>query len=136
MFKKILVAFLITCIVFSATGCSALNLKTEEKVFDIENYKLQITADSTFSEETGGEFDLQITNGDCYISIMAYKQIDISDELTPLDVFDMQNEDLFSRRTAVRVIEEAKTQNLSQKILLRHYILPKKTVLKTIMPHI
>ncbi|MBQ2730410.1 MAG: hypothetical protein IJF24_00125 [Clostridia bacterium] len=120
MIKKIMGVLLLICILFSFGGCSALNIvnsyiEPTESIFKIDSYHLQITADSTFEEETGGDFDLQITNGDCYISVMAYKQIDISDDLTPLDVFDIQNEDLFSRRTNVNVIEEAKTQTLSQK---------------------
>ena len=117
--KKFLIGLLAVCMVFSAVGCSVLNdvapqVQPTEKKFSIDSYGLQITADSTFQEKTGGSFDLQITNNDAYISVMAYPYIDLPQDLTPLDVFDMQNEDLFSKRTAVAVIEEAKTQILSQ----------------------
>lgn len=112
--KKALVMFLVVCMLLS--GCSALKevtpfIEITEEVFSINNYDLQITADSTFREKTGGSFDLQITNDDAYISIMAYKYIDLPEDTTPLDVYDAQNEDLLSKRTAVTVIEEAKTES-------------------------
>ena len=50
---------------------------------------------------------------------MAYKYIDLPEGVTPRDVYDMQNEDLFSKRTAVTVIEEVKTQTVSQKTVTR-----------------
>ncbi len=110
---SLLLIFFLILPMFSLAGCSA----PKETVFNIDSYDLQITADSIFNEDTAGDFDLQITNGDCYISVMAYKQIDISDDLTPLDVYDMQNEALFTQRTAVNVIEEAKTQTSSQQVV-------------------
>ncbi len=114
--KKIIVLFVIACMLFSTAGCSALNdiaslVEPKEAVFSIDSYHLQITADSTFREKTGGNFDLQIANDNAYISIMAYKYIDLPEDLTPLDVYDMQNEDIFSRRTAVAIIEQSKTQS-------------------------
>lgn len=120
MIKKLICVVLLICILLSLTGCSVLNIaksftEPTEMVFAIDGYDLQIKADSSFSEKTEGDFDLQITNGDCYISIMAFKRIDISDSLTPLDVFDMQNETLFGQRSAVKVIEDAKTQALPEK---------------------
>lgn len=120
--KKVIVVLLMTCMLFSAAGCSVLDdtaslFEPTETVFSIDSYHLQITADSTFREDTGGSFDLQITNDNAYISIMAYKYIDLSEDLTPLDVYDMQNEGLFSQRTAVTVIEEEKTPSLSQNVV-------------------
>ena len=122
MIKKVIVVLLAACMLFSAVGCSVLNetasvLKPTEAIFSIDNYYLQITADSTFQENTGGSFDLQITNDHAYISIMAYKYIDLPEDLTPQDVYDMQNEDLFSRRTAVTVLEEAKTQSQAKQVV-------------------
>ena len=111
--KKVIVTLLLVFVVFS--GCSVLNdIAPEEAVFSINDYHLQITADSTFQQKTGGNFDLQITNNKAYISIMAYKYTDLPSNVTPLDVYDTQNEDLLGKRTAVAVIEEAQTQTLSQ----------------------
>lgn len=122
--KRVIVVLLMTCMLFSATGCSVLDdtvslFEPTETVFSIDSYHLQITADSTFREDTGGSFDLQITNDNAYISIMAYKYIDLSEDLTPLDVYDMQNEGLFSQRTAVTVIEEENTPSLSQNVVMQ-----------------
>lgn len=120
--KRYSVFLLAVCVLFSATACSVLNdveslVEPTETVFSVNNYHLQITADSTFDQNTGGNFDLQITNGNTYISIMAYKYIDLPEDVTPQDVYNTQNEDLFSKRTAVTTIEEAKTQTLSQSVL-------------------
>lgn len=120
--KRVSVVLLMVCVLFSATGCSILNdaishVKPTEAVFSIDSYQLQITADSSFQEKTGGNFDLQITNDNAYISIMAYKYIDLPEGLTPLDVYDMQNEDIFSRRDAVTVIEETKTQSIPRHVV-------------------
>ena len=111
--KKVIAILLLVCVVFS--GCSMLmKADVTEKAFSIATYDLQLTADSTFYENTGGSFDLQITNDKAYVSIMAYRYIDLPEGITPRDVYDTQNEDLFSRRTAVTVIEE--TEELSQNI--------------------
>ena len=111
--KKIFIGLLIVCMLFSAVGCSFF--KTREKVFSIDNYDLQITADATFYDSTVGEFDLQITNNKSYISIMAYKYIDLSSALTPRLVYKMQNDDLFSKRNEVSVVEAEKTSVLSDR---------------------
>jgi len=121
MIKKIIV-LLMTCILFSTVGCSVPNnpaslLEPTETIFTVDNYHLQITADSTFNEKTDGDWDLQITNENAYISIMAYRHIDIPENLTPLDIYDMQNEGLLSQRTTVNVIEKAKTQTFSQQVV-------------------
>lgn len=117
--KKAIVLLLVVCVLYSAAGCSALNTiisSTEpaEKVFLLDSYHLMITADDTFYEKTGGSFDLQITNDNTYISIMAYNYIDLPQDTTPQDVYDVQNEEVFSKREAVAVVEEVKTQSLPQ----------------------
>lgn len=110
--RKVTVLFLVIGLLLSAAGCSVS--VPEEKVFSVDDYQLQITADSTYREATGGSFDLQITNNKTYISIMAYKYMDLPTDVTPQKVFDMQNEELFSKREAVKRIEEAKTQKTEQ----------------------
>lgn len=124
MLKKIIVLLLTICTLLLAVGCSAIDKRNPfsqptEKVFSIDNYKLQITADTTFKEDTDGEFDLQITNDECYISVMTYKYVDIAEDLTPMDVFDMQNDALFSQRGNVTVVEKATTQTLGQKSIIK-----------------
>lgn len=121
MKKRILVLLMAVFLLLSAAGCSMPNgaspVAPTEAVFSVENYPFQITADSTFRENTGGSFDLQITNDRCYVSIMAYAYIDLPSDTTPLDVFAMQNEDLLNRREAVTLIEEAATQTTDRCVL-------------------
>ena len=111
--KKGIALFLIVCVLLS--GCSPLVKESpQSKIFAVESYHLQITADGSFSEKTGGSFDLQITNNKSYISIMAFQYIDLPQDSTPLDVYDAQNNDLFSKREKVTVVEKSKTQTITQ----------------------
>ena len=120
--KKVMVVLLTVCILFSEAGCSFLNdtyslTKQTETVFSIDSYNLQITADNAFHQEPISNFDLQLTNRNSYISIMAYKYIDLANNSTPLDIYDMQNEDLFSRRENVTIIEDVEVQSLPQAVV-------------------
>jgi len=114
--KKILALFYTVCLLLAATGCSAVYridfaANTKDTVFSIKDYGLQITADGSFHLTDADNFDLQITNKDAYISIYAYKYTDLPYGLTPNDIYDMQNEDIFSKRTNVTVIDEVKSQS-------------------------
>ena len=122
--RKAFLLILTLCMLLSVTGCT-LPIDTvstsqptttdpapAEAVFRIDDSRLQITADSTFREKTAGSYDLQLTNDRCYISIMAFKYIDLPTGVTPTDVFDMQNEDLWSKRDNVATVEKVTTQTL------------------------
>lgn len=109
--KRILL-LLAACALIFAAGCTASDHTAAPAVFAIDDYGLQLTADSSFREDTNGSFDLQITNDKAYISVMAYKYTDLPDSTTPLDVYHTQNEDLFSKRDAVTAIEESETRGL------------------------
>lgn len=122
--KKVSVILLVICMLFSTAGCTVVDeinslVAPQTAVFSIDSYGLQVTADSTFEEKTGGSFDLQITNGSCYVSFMVYKYIDLPEGVTPLDAYEMQNEGLLSKRTAVKTVEETETQTLPQGTLTR-----------------
>ncbi len=135
MIKKAIVFLLSVSMLFSVVGCSVIDRqnpfsKPTEKVFGIDDYKLQITADTSFKEDTDGEFDLQITNDECYISVMTYKYIDISEDLTPMDVFDMQNDALFEARDNVKIIEKAATQTLENKSVTKALFSAEKDKIK------
>ena len=117
--KKAIVILLAVCILCSTVGCSALeNLNTPaepvRKLFLQESYDLQIMADETFYEKTGGSFDLQLTNDTAYISIMAYRYEELPEGTTARDVYDIQNQDIFSKREAVTEIEKTTTFSLPQ----------------------
>ena len=125
--KKTILALLLTVAMLLASGCDALFFFTSEDVtFSIDQYNLQITANDNFREKTGGAFDLQITNDHAYVSVMAYSYADLPDGVTPSDAFDLQNEELFRLRTDVTVVEEAKTQTLSQYVLTQALYSAKK----------
>ena len=116
--KKMFVLLLIISMVCSVTGCSLSEdimsaVQPKQKTFQLEEYGLQIIADDSFSEKTGGSFDLQITNDKAYISIMAYTYEDLPQDTTVLDVLDVQNEDLMGKRDNVAVVQERKTQSVA-----------------------
>jgi len=106
--RKIAVFLLVACMLFVAAGCD--RSEASEEIFVLPGYGLEITADSNFYENTGGSFDLQITNDKCYVSVMAYHYADLPLDTTTYDAYEIQNEDLFGKRDEVTVIEETKTQ--------------------------
>ncbi len=108
--KKALVLSLILCVILSAAGCSLLN--PAPKDFEVADYNMVITADEGFTEDTGGEWSLQITNYKTYISVMPFTYEELGD-ITPEEIYSLQNEDIFTRREDTEVLEEEtkKTQN-------------------------
>lgn len=119
--KKILAVLLAVCILFTAGGCFDLGniySQPERKLFYLESYQLQILADETFREDTGGSFDLQLTNDKSYISIMAYRYAELPEGTTARDVYDIQNQDIFGKRDAVTTVKETETATLPQGTLI------------------
>jgi len=122
--KKLFIGILLLCVIFSVSGCTVMHdllapSVLEETVFTVDDYNLQITADSNFQQNASDNFDLQINNIRSYISIMAYKYIDLAQNTSPQDIYDWQNEDMFSRRENVTVVEPTQTQNLPQCTIVR-----------------
>ena len=113
--KKAMIFVLVVCILCSSAGCSVLTpAELVQKTFLLESYNLQIVADDTYYEKTGGSFDLQLTNENSYISIMVYRYSDLPEGTTARDVYDIQNQDIFSKRDAVAEIEKTETFSLPQ----------------------
>lgn len=111
---------ILICILF--TGCSASVVKKEnrESVFDIPYYGLSLTADSSYSDTTDGSpWDLQISNGSAYISLFAFDYIDLAEDQEPLHIYDLQNEDIFSRRDNVTLIEDVSEETYDSKTITR-----------------
>jgi len=122
--KKIVICILVLCVILSISGCNSIEeilspSAPETAIFNIAGYGLQLTADTDFRESTGGNYDMQITNDDCYISIMAFSYIDLPQDVSPADVYDMQNQDLFSRRENTVIIEALQTKSDSGRTILR-----------------
>ena len=113
--KKAMIFVLVVCILCSSAGCSVFApAEPVQKTFRLESYNLQIVADDTYYEKTGGSFDLQLTNENSYISIMVYRYSDLPEGTTARDVYDIQNQDIFSKRDAVAEIEKTETFSLPQ----------------------
>lgn len=125
MKKRLSLGFLVLMLLFT-TGCSRIlkttidtmvNDKSQEKVFVIEDYNLELTATNEWEETSGTAFDLKITDDNSYISVMSYFSIDLAKEDTPQSIYQLQNEDIFSKRDNVEVIEELSTTEVNGKIM-------------------
>lgn len=109
-FKK--VALFMYIVLISSVLLSGCNLaKTTNNVsmdkdFFIDYYNISFTASQEWAKTDQNNFDLQITNGDAYFSVMTYYTIDLPVGDTPESIYDWQNEDLFSRRENLEVVEE------------------------------
>lgn len=96
----------------SLTGCLPLDLATatyDEKEFTIEDYGVSFTATTEWEESEDTPFDLQISDNNSYFSVMAYNQIDLAEDQTPESIYEWHNEDIFSRRENVKIIEDYTT---------------------------
>lgn len=79
--------------------------------FTIEKNGLQITADEQYENITEeGDFDLQLKHENRYISVYDFDQSWLQKGQTAKDVFEMQNENLFSGMTDVIALEEESTE--------------------------
>ena len=78
-----------------------------KSVRTIEKNGLQITADEQYEDITeDGDFDLQLKDGDRYISVYDFDQSWLKKGQTAKDVFVMQNENLFRGMTDVIALGE------------------------------
>ncbi len=114
--KKTLILSLVLCILLSAAGCSLLN--PAPKDFEVADYNMVITADEGFTEDTGGEWSLQITNYKTYISVMPFTYEELGD-ITPEEIYSLQNEDIFTRREDTEVLEEETKKTENGKTIIR-----------------
>lgn len=103
------------------TGCSTIldRLQNVETVFEIPEYNLKITADIDFERVDAGNWDLQITDGNCYISVMAYSDIDLAENQTAKDVYDFHNDDMLSRRDNAFIVKDETTETLTDKTIVK-----------------
>ena len=103
-FKKVTLSMCIVlaCVVLLA-GCSGGEAPIR---FYIEDYNLAFMAPQEWERTENYNFDLKITDGKAYFSVMVYYSIDLAADETPKDVYAWQNNDLFSKRENVEVVEE------------------------------
>lgn len=114
--KKTLILSLVLCILLSAAGCSLLN--PAPKDFEVADYNMVLTADEGFTEDTGGEWSLQITNNKTYVSVMPFTYEELGD-ITPEEIYALQNEDIFTRREDTKVLEEETKKTENGKTIIR-----------------
>lgn len=82
--------------------------ENSENTMIIEDYDVSFTFSNDWEKVIAEiPFDLQCTNGDAYASIFTYHKIDLTEEQTPADIFNIQNDDILSRRdNTIKVSEE------------------------------
>lgn len=117
---RIFLSLLIICLML--TGCSFVGPIGEKKdvIFEIPFYKLSLTANESFEKDNeDSNWDLQLTNGNAYISIMAYKYIDLAEDQSPKEIYDWHNEELFSKRDNVSVVKEAVTETEADRTIIK-----------------
>ena len=120
---KLLISVIIIATLLS--GCAFIPNKLANKqendnvIFAISDYNMQLTADSEFKKaEQESEWDLQITDNNVYLSVMAYKSIDLNENQSPEDAYDAQNKELFEKRDNVSVIIKKNTEISEDKIII------------------
>ena len=94
---------------FLLSGCNLIkseNTASMDKEFFIDYYNVSFTATQEWSQTDQDNFDLQLTNGEAYFSVMTYYTIDLPVGDTPENIYAWQNEDLFSRRENVETVED------------------------------
>lgn len=115
--KRIISFFLAVILTASVSGCGRLvnmTVKDEEAFFQVPMYEVGITAPGYFEKvESSGGWDMQLFDGSVYVSLMVYNYSDLAEGTSPKDVYDFQNEDIFSRRENVAVIIEEKGEILN-----------------------
>ena len=115
---RLVFTLVFVCVILA--GCDIVdNIRNAQKEFEIPEYNLKISADIDFEKVDASNLDLQITDGSCYLSVMAYKSVDLAEGQSTKDVYDFHNSDLFSKRDNVSVIEDESTETLSGKSIVK-----------------
>ncbi len=80
----------------------------KEQVFDIVPYDIRFTFSYDWTEETDGSpYDLRMKReGKYYCCIFGFKDIDLSNGMTPDDIYEFQKEDIFEVRDFVELVKE------------------------------
>lgn len=125
--KKAVVVFAVMILSMSMlTGClpmaileNALEEADAVKEFEIDGYGITMTAPGEWEEEEESNFDMQIHDERTYFSVYAYYFIDLAKADTPESIYELQNEDLFSKRDNVEIVEDPVTYSSNGKTITR-----------------
>lgn len=87
-----------------------MNTDSNKREFYIDDYDLTLTTSKYWREvndET--EYDLYITNGECYLGVMAYYMIDLIDDYTVEDVYEIQTQEILKNKKNTALVEPTET---------------------------
>lgn len=131
--KKVLSAVLLLCVALLTVGCSVedaiqnivtdgllegkVNGVSADETFEIEAYHLTLKTDDKWVKTDAENFDVQISDGNSRLSVMAYRDIDLAEGQTPAGLYTWHTEDLLSRRENVETVEGTKTQKRAGKTM-------------------
>ena len=103
----------------------ALEKGVEKKqVFQVIPYDMRFTFSDDWEETTDhSQFDLQMKRGNrYYCSIFGFKDIDLANDMTPEDIYELQKEDLLGKRDFTELVrEEPVWEDESRKIYRELY---------------
>lgn len=76
----------------------------------IEDYDMQVTLPSNWVKVTKeNPYDLYCFNGNGYLGIFVYHEVDLLENQTPELIYEYQIEDLFLQRENIKVVNEKKS---------------------------
>ena len=79
----------------------------EKQVFNLVPYDIYFTFSDEWEKTEESAFDLQMTREEMYYcSIFGFKDIDLSNGMTPEDIFELQKNDLIEKRDFVELIRK------------------------------
>lgn len=87
----------------------------ETTSFEIGNSGVEASFDSSWKQESDTPYDLQCGNGSSYAGFFGYEKDDLAEGSAPMDIYDKQNEQIFSSRTNVKLVEEGEQRSTGGK---------------------
>lgn len=105
---KRFLAFLLLVTMFSLSGCAG-----QTQSFTIDAYGVGLKTPEGWSVEEDSAFDLQLSNGASYMSLMAYHRDEV--DMSPAEVHAWHDESLLEERENVRELEAETTGELGGK---------------------
>lgn len=127
--KVIKIAAFVLALCLLLVGC-----KAEAVSFQVGQYDLAIIADSTFEDVTAGDWNLQISDGNVYISIMAWKYSEMADDnfSNSYELYTLHDENLKSKRQNVETIAAEITYNDGERKAYRNAFRAEKDGLENV----
>jgi len=107
---------MLSMLILAACGDDTTTDTAEENVMTIANYNVSFTFPSNWKqEEDQAPYDLQFGNSKSYASVFAYFKTDLADGASPMTLYDVQKDDILSKRTDIKVESEAQIREINGK---------------------